>query len=104
MKCRSACLPDAFVVRKEEQFIPDQTPADISAKLIQPEFLLPCKKVSRVERFVAEIIENAAVKIVCSRFRDRVDDCTDRLAVLRRVVLLDNLDFLDAVHADAVDA
>src|SRR6185436_5327324 len=99
-----ARLSHAFIVGKEKHLVAIDTTADISAELVQTKSLLTGECVVRIHTLVAEVIEEATVISIRSRLRDRIDHRTQRLSVLRRIILLDNLDFLDTVHADAIDA
>ena len=57
------------------------------------------KKVSRIERAVAQELVSASMKLVCPRARNGVDDSTGCLAVFGGVIARQNREFLNGIHA-----
>src|SRR5207245_9337647 len=83
-------LPDAFVIGEEECVVPHDRSANRCAKLIPLERRNGKRAVIEVilgvQLAVAKKLVHTAVKLICPRARNGVDDSSGGLAVLRRVV------------------
>ena len=98
-------LAQTFVGEEVEELVLDDGPADAAAELLllvnrlrvdAARFL---QRIQRIQRGVAQVIEQVGVHRVGAGFRDRVDHAAGRLAELRAVVARGHLKFLDGIHA-----
>jgi len=89
-------LPFGFVVHEEKCLILLYRAAQRSAELVQIELLPERRKIApRIQRSVPEIFVERAVKLVRARLRRHQHRRTRTRAVFRRVVVSQDLEFLD---------
>src|SRR5882762_5589810 len=92
-------LVPALVVNEEEGLVFPDGPAQRSAVLVQIEFLaLGGEITAGIERSIAEELEQGTMELVRSRFRGDQHGRARTGAVLSRVVVGQNLEFLDGVN------
>src|ERR1700730_11325653 len=77
-------LPDPFVVPEDERSVLVDRPPSERAKLVPLEGWNRAlvKKVSRIERAIAQELVHASMELVCARSRDGIDDSARGLPVL----------------------
>src|SRR5215831_1512974 len=96
-------LPQAFVTRKKECSVFYDGAAERTAKLISFERRLAAALVlfplGGIQCIVAKKLKQRSVEVIRSRFGDGADNCTGLTAVFRRVVVGDDLEFLDRFRA-----
>src|SRR6267154_1349115 len=92
-------LADSFIVSEEECVVLDDRPADSSPKLVPLEGrnLAHIEIVQRVELAVAEKLVTAAMNLIRSRTRDRVDHAAGGFSIIRLIVAGQYGEFLDCI-------
>ena len=92
-------LPLRLVIHKEKSLVLPNWPAQRTAKLIEIELLLESRKVALgIQVGVAEILVERPVQLVRSGFRRNQHRRTRARAIFRRVVVSENLKFLNGVN------
>src|SRR5712692_1833709 len=94
----------AFVIAKDEGFVPPDRPTQAYPKLVLAEVRFRgVKEVSCVQDIVAKIFVNDAMEVIRTRLRGNIDLCSADTSELSRVIAGVDLEFLDGINGRRYD-